>query len=153
MGDATIFHDSAFGPFIVDDQTGTAYVDPADADLVLTEPETYSVDAGEEPPSFIREFIERETSVEAIGDHPRRFEEYRLDVGESARVAGETDPDLATDIEGTHTTAIVSAGRAPKFFVTDDAALDLGKRMRQEALVRFLAGGVLLAMSYMFLVM
>lgn len=50
-------------------------------------------------------------------------------------------------------TAILDDGDAPKFLVTDDTDLDLGTRMRQEAFLYFLIGGILLAFSLMFFYM
>lgn len=142
--------DKEFGPFLVDDGTGTAYVDPSNADLVLTSGDEFEVEGGEDPPAFIREFLERETDVDPVGEYERRYEEHRLGVGEQVRVAGETDPDATPDLEEPVTAAIVDDGSAPKFLVTDDADLDLGSRMRQEALLYFLIAGVLFAFSFMF---
>ncbi|MFB6120508.1 MAG: hypothetical protein ABEJ68_05260 [Halobacteriaceae archaeon] len=150
MAWTTKHRDQEFGPFVVDDGTGSAYVDPADADLVLTSGDEYTVDGGEDPPAFVAEFLERETDVDPVGRYERRYEEYRLDLGEQARVAGETDPDATDGVEAPVVTAIVDDGGAPKFLVTDDTDLDLASRMRQEALLYFLLGGVLLAFSAMF---
>ena len=153
MAYQTKHRDKEFGPFIVDDGSGTAYVDPENADLVLTGGEEYTVEAGEEPPPFISEFLERETDVDTVGRYKRRYEEVRLDLDEQVRVAGETDPDPDVDSTEPVTTAILDDGDAPTFLVTDDTDLDLGSRMRQEALTYFLIGGVLLAFSFMFFYM
>jgi hypothetical protein len=150
MGWITKHSDQAFGPFVVDDGTGTAYVDPANADVVLTSGDEYTVEGGEDPPAFIREFLERETDVDPVGRHKRRYKEYRVDVDEPVRVAGETDPDSTGDAEESVQTALLDAGAAPKFLVTDDADLDLCSRMRQEAFLYFLIAGVLFAFAAMF---
>ena len=149
----TKYSDKEFGPFLVDDGTGTAYVDPENADLVLTSGDKYTVEGGEDPPPFISEFLERETDVDTVGRYKRQYMEVRVDVDEQVRVAGETDPDSNVDIEEPVMTAILDDGDAPKFLVTDDTDLDLGSRMRQEALVYFLIAGVLFAFSFMFFYM
>lgn len=146
----TKYSDKEFGPFLVDDGTGTAYVDPENADLVLTSGDKYTVEGGEDPPPFISEFLERETDVDTVGRYEREYEEVRVDLDEQVRVAAETDPDSNVEIEEPVMTAILDAGDAPKFLVTDDTDLDLGSRMRQEALVYFLIAGVLFAFSFMF---
>ena len=149
----TKYSDKEFGPFLVDDGTGTAYVDPENADLVLTSGDKYTVEGGEDPPPFISEFLERETDVDTVGRYQRQYIEVRVDVDEQVRVAAETDPDSNVEIEEPVMTAILDGGDAPKFLVTDDTDLDLGSRMRQEALGYFLAAGVLFAFSFMFFYM
>jgi len=150
MAWTTKHSDQEFGPFIVDDGTGTAYVDPTNADLVLTSGDEYSVEGGEDPPEFISGFLKQETKVDPVGRYKRRYKEYRVDLDEQVRVAGETNPDSNGDAEEPVMTAIQDDGSAPKFLVTDDTDLDLGSRMRQEALTYFLIGGTLLAFSFMF---
>jgi hypothetical protein len=149
----TKYSDKEFGPFLVDDGTGTAYVDPENADLVLSSGDKYTVEGGEDPPAFISEFLERETDVDTVGRYERQYMEVRVDVDEQVRVAAETDPDSNVEIEEPVMTAILDGGDAPKFLVTDDTDLDLGSRMRQEALVYFLIAGVLFAFSFMFFYM
>lgn len=148
MSYLTKYRDQEFGPFVVDDRTGTAYVDPEHADLVLSSGDEFAVDGGEDPPPFVREFVDRETDVDPVGRYRRRYKEYRIDVDEEVRVAGQTDPDAVRALDEPVTTVVSEAGAAPKFFVTDDADLGLGKRMLQETLVYFLAGAILLAISY-----
>ena len=145
----TKYSDKEFGPFLVDDGTGTAYVNPENADLVLTSGDKYTVEGGEDPPAFISEFLERETDVDTVGRYEREYEEVRVDVDEQVRVAAETDPDSNVDIEEPVMTAILDAGDAPKFLVTDDTDRGLGSRMLHEALFTFLAAGILFALSYM----
>lgn len=145
MGRSRKYSDTEFDPFVLDDGTGTAFVDPSDADVVLSDGDEIAVEGGEQPPEFVREFLERETSVEPVGRRKRWYTEYRLD-GE-ARVAGHTDPDIDPGLEHPPTTAVVEAGDAPKFVVTDDHDLTLGKRMLQEALLYFLVGGLLLVIA------
>jgi len=142
-----------FGPFLVDDGTGTAYVDPANADVVLTSGDEYTVEGGEDPPEFVRRFLERETDVDPVGRYERRYQEYRVDLDEPIRVAGEATPESNVDVETPVTTAILDGGDAPKFLVTDDTDLDLGSRMRQEAFLYFLVAGVLFAFSLLFFYM
>jgi hypothetical protein len=131
MAWTTKHRDQEFGPFIVDDGTGAACVDPANADLVLTSGDEYPVEGGEDPPTFISEFLERETDIDTVGRYKRRYREVRLDLDEQVRVAGETDPDSNVDLEEPVMTAVLDDGDAPKFLVTDDTDLDLGSRMQQ----------------------
>lgn len=153
MAYVTKYSDKEFGPFLVDDGTGTAYVDPENADLVLTSGDKYTVEGGEDPPPFISEYLEREMDIDTVGRYKRQYMEFRVDVDEQVRIAAETDPDSNVDIEEPVMTAILDAGDAPKFLVTDDTDLDLGSRMRKEALVYFLIAGVLFAFSFMFFYM
>lgn len=152
MAYTTKHRDQTMGPFVVDDGTGTAFVDPANADVVLTSGDEYTVEGGEDPPAFIQEFLQSETDVDTVGRYERRYEEVRLDLDEQVLVAGEVDPDANVDIDvgDPVVTTILDDGAAPKFLVTDDTDLDLGSRMWQEALVYFIMGGLLLAFSFMF---
>ena len=148
MGRTTKYSDTEFEPFVLDDGTGTAYVDPSDADIVLSSGDEFVVAGGDQPPAFIREFLERETSVKPVGKRKRWYREYRVDVDGDVRVAGQTDTGTVPALDVPVTTAVAEAGDAPKFVVTDDPDLGLGKRMLQEALIYFLIAGMLFVFAY-----
>lgn len=151
MAETTKYRDTDFMPFVLDDGTGTAYVDPAEADLLLTEDDEVTVDGGEEPPAFVKEFLARETSVDPVGRHERQYTEARLDVGGQVRVGGQADPDATPSLEEPATTAVVAAGDAPKFLVSDDHDLGLGRRLLQEAFLYFLVAAIFLGIAYFLL--
>lgn len=151
MGRITKHSESAIEPFVLDDGTGTAYVDPSNADVVLASDDEFEVEGGRQPPAFIEEFLEHETSVNPVGKHKRWYQEYRIELDGDVRVAGQADADAVPTVDDPVTTAVVAAGDAPKFLVTDDPDLGLGKRMLQEAFVYFLMSGVLFAFAYIML--
>lgn len=151
MATTTKYRDADFEPFVLDDGTGTAYVDPSDADLLLSDDVEITVAAGEEPQAVVREFLERETSVEPVGRYERQYTEARLDVDAAVSVGGQADPDVAAALEEPATTAVVAAGDAPTFLVSDDPDLGLGGRLLQEAFVYFLVAAICLAIAYVLL--
>ncbi|WP_284011003.1 hypothetical protein [Haloarcula pelagica] len=151
MGRNTKYSATEFEPFVLDDGTGTAYIEPSDADVVLTSGDEFEVEGGDHPPAFIGEFLDRETSVQPVASRKRWYREYRIDADGAVRVAGHAGVDAASAPDEAVTTAVVDAGDAPKFVVTDDPDLGLGKRMRQEALGNFLVGGILLVFAYFLL--
>ncbi|MFB6106325.1 MAG: hypothetical protein ABEJ70_05065 [Halobacteriaceae archaeon] len=140
--------ESDFEPFVLDDGTGTAYVDPGDADLLLSEDARTEVDRGEEPPTFVRTYLTRETDLDLVGNRERRYTEARLDIDGQVRISGQADPDAAPALDDPVTTAVVRAGDAPKFLVSDDPDLGLGRRLRQEAVVYLFLAAVCLAVAY-----
>jgi hypothetical protein len=151
MSKTTIYHDSDFEPFFVDDGTGTAYVDPGNADLLLTDNEEITVDGGVEPPTFVREFLDRETSVDPVAGVERQYTEARLDVDGQVRVGGQADPDAAPSLPEPVTTAVIAAGDAPKFLISDDPNVGLGRRLLHEAFMNFLIAAICLGIAYFFL--
>lgn len=148
MAYRTLYMDDGFGSFVVDDGTGTAYVDPTGADLVMESGDEVTVDGGEDPPARVREFLERETDVDPIGRRERRYTEVRVGVGDPVYVAGQADPRPVDGLEASATTAITERGDAPRFYVTDDPDTGLGRRLLGEALTSFLMAGILLAIAY-----
>lgn len=151
MAETTKYHDSDFEPFYVDDGTGTAYVDPSDADLLLKDNEEITVAGGERPPAFVREFLDRETSVDPVGQYERQYTEARLDVDGQVRVGGQADPDAAPSLEEPVTTSVTAAGDAPKFLISDDPDVGLGRRLLQEAFVYFLVATICIVIAYFLL--
>lgn len=151
MSEITKYRDSEFEPFVLDDGTGTAYVDPTDAELLLENDREVSVDDGDHPPPYVAEFLDRETDVDPVGRHTRHYRESRLDVGEDVRVGGQADPDAVPALDDPPRTAVVAAGDAPKFLVSDDADVGLGRRLLHEASLYFLVAAICLGISYFLL--
>lgn len=145
---STRYLDDGYRPFVVDDDTGTAFVDPDGAELLLTSGDEVVVDAGEQPPAHVREFLDRETDLDPVDSRRRRYREVRIGVGDPVRVAGQADPDAARDLDEPTTTAITERGDAPRFYVTDDPDRSLGRNLVSEAFVAFLAAAILLSVAY-----
>ncbi len=146
---STRYVDDGYRPFVVDDDTGTAFVDPDGAELLLTSGDEVVVDAGEEPPAHVREFLARETDIDPVDSRRRRrYREVRIGVGDSVRVAGQADPDAVHDIDEPVTTAVTERGDAPRFYVTDDPDRSLGRNLLSEAFGSFLAAAILLGIAY-----
>lgn len=148
MSWSTRYTDDGYRPFVVDDDTGTAFVDPDGADLLLTSGDEVVVDAGEEPPAHVREFLARETDFDPVDSRRRRYREVRIGVGDSVRVAGQADPDAALGLDEPATTAVTERGDAPRFYVTDDPDRGLGRNLVSEAFGSFLAAAILLGIAY-----
>lgn len=160
MGERTLYMDDGVQAFVVNDGTGTAYVDPENAELVLTSGDEVTVDAGDEPPASVREFLDRETDVDPVSRRRRRYTEVRIGVGDPVLVAGQATPESAAGLDGQAdpgpaegpggrtTTTITEAGDAQRFYVTDDTDKGLGRRLVEEALTSFLVASLLLAFAY-----
>lgn len=142
------YDDAAAEPFVVDDGTGTAYVDPSEADLQLNDDEDITVAGGEEPPAFVRDFLERETSVDPVSTQERQYTEARLDIDGEVRVAGQADPDAAASLQQPVTTALTAAGDAPRFLVSDDPDLGLVRQLLKETLLYFFFAAVCFVVAY-----
>lgn len=74
-------------PFFVDDGTGRVCVDPAGGDLRLGEEHTVAVDADEDIPAAIRDFVVDRPDV-ALGGDDRRFVESHVAPGDPVVVLG-----------------------------------------------------------------
>ena len=148
MGKSTRYTAGEHVPFVVDDDTGTAYVDPDDAEIVLSSGDEVTVPAGEEPPAHVGEFLDQETNLEPVSSHERRYMETRIAVGDPVLVAGQADPDADDGFDEPTTIAITERGDAPRFYVTDDPDHGLSSRLVREALVYFLVAAFLLALAY-----
>lgn len=148
MAYRTLYVDDGFGPFLVDDGTGIAYVDPTGAELVMKSGDEVAVGGGDDPPAHVREFLERETDVDPVGRRRRRYKEVRIGVGESVYVAGQADPEPFDGLDEPVTAAITERGDAPRFYVSDDPDTGLGRRLLGEALTSFVLAGILLAIAY-----
>ncbi|MFB6184868.1 MAG: hypothetical protein ABEI96_09965 [Haloarculaceae archaeon] len=142
--------DADFQPFVLDDGTGTVYVDPSDGDLLVSEDEEIVVDPGDDPPEFVREYLIRETDVDPVGQTERKYREARLEIDDQVRVSGHADPDAAPALDEPVTTAVVTAGEAPKFLISDDVDLGLRRRLLREATVYFLLA-ICFAVTYVVL--
>jgi hypothetical protein len=146
MGKTTKYIEDGYESFVVDDDTGVAYVDPDGADLLLTSGDEVTVEGGEEPPAYVREFLDRETDLDPVHRRTRRYKEVRIGVGDPVLVAGQASPDGIGD-RGT-TTAITERGDGPRFYVTDDPGHGLGRRLLNEAFVFFLIAAILFTVAY-----
>lgn len=148
MGRKPEYSDYDYAPsFVVEDDTGTAYVEPDGSSLRMELREKVTVPGGEEPPPNVREFIERETDLDPVHRRKRWVEEYRLPIGDPVYVAGQADPGAAPD--GSATTAIGDGLKTPTFFISDDPDHDLETQLWGGALVSFIAAAVLFAAAYM----
>lgn len=135
---STRYADDDAVPFLVDDGTGRAYVDPDGADLVLSSGDEVVVEAGETPPENISRFLERETSLGEVGSRRRRYKEARIAVGDPILVAGHADPSATPD-DHAATSSITAGGDAStRFYVTDDPSQGVTRRLLQEVLVYLL---------------
>lgn len=126
-------------PFLVDDGTGRAYVDPDGSDLVLSSGDEIIVEAGDAPPANVSRFLDRETSLGEVASRRRRYREVRLGVGEPVLVAGHADP--ASDAPGDEAVActVTADGDAStRFYITDDPSQGVTRRLLQEVFVYLL---------------
>lgn len=147
MGKTTKYIEDGYESFVVDDDTGVAFVDPDGADLLLTSGDEVTVEGGEEPPAYVREFLDRETDLDPVHRRTRRYKEVRIGVGDPVLVAGQASPDAARDLDGV-ATAITESGDAPRFYITDDPDHGLGRRLINEAFVFFLIAAILFTVAY-----
>lgn len=140
-------------PFLVENGTGSVWVDPTDADFHLEMEYEATLDPGENPPDEIRRLesdsptnagdgsesissaAEPETGVVSREDR-RRYREYRLDVGDSVDLFGEATPapdDAPTDVE----VAIRNGPETDLFAIVSDPQIDIEGALRKR-----IAGGV-----------
>ena len=117
-------------PFRIEDDTGSARVEPPGADLRLSRERRITVDGGDRPPDPIARFIEADDRVddqersidlrviELETGKDRRFTERRLDVGEEVHVLGTARFD---------TTAGRRSGEVNAVVGLDEAALSGGR--------------------------
>lgn len=146
MGDATEYRDEDVVPFVVDDETATAYVDPEGAEVRMSGQEEVTVEEGERPPEHIAAFIEEETDLDVVRNKKRWFREYRIAAGDEVYVAGTADLDGVTDGDHGATVAVDGDG-APRFFVSDDPDHGLDAQLLREVLVSFLAAALLFGVA------
>jgi hypothetical protein len=161
----TEYSQSNSRPFLLEDGTGTAWVDPTDAEFHMPVMDRVERDAGEEPPERFHEALTdgggatpggREAdAVVPVGDdggtsvvddhHRRRYPEYRLDPGEEVSVDGEARPAPdpgATD--GDPELAIGDGDSIPAYTISTDEDRDVGNELLQRAVGPILIGTLLL---------
>lgn len=147
-GETTKFAENDARPFVVDDGTGAAYVDPDGAEVLLTTDDEVSVPGGQEPPARVREFVERETDLDPVARRERHYEESRIDVGDTVYVTGSPDPDGAAGADAEATTALTDGPDVPRYYVSDDPEHGLSRRLLGEAFTAFLIAAILLGITY-----
>lgn len=111
------------GPFFVDDGTGQVCVDPTGGDLRLGEEHVEAVDADEDLPEAIREFIADRPDV-AFGGEDRRFVESHLPPGDDVVVIGEASHTFSGDypddtVIGAGDDAVLVAAGTPESVTRD----------------------------------
>lgn len=130
----TLHRNEGAVPFRVADDTGRILVDPAGADLSLTDGAEVEVDRGETAGGRIAQFLAT-TDVDpgeggefgigplsvSTGDR-RRYTERRLDVGERVHVYGPVERDLTAAEAAGDVNAAVRAEAGDGFFVVSDTA-------------------------------
>ncbi|RQH01769.1 GIDE domain-containing protein [Natrarchaeobius oligotrophus] len=125
----TIDSGGASRPFVVQDETGTAYVDPEGASLSLESERTRKTNAGGEP---VRDDGGWNVSVSAnipgigsAGIRNRRYTEKRLDVGGHCYAVGTAErPPAGVDAD----VAIVGTD-APTFLISDATEAETRRRL------------------------
>lgn len=135
----TKYHDTDSRDFFVDDGTGIAWVDPADAEFDLGVEEQFELDAGERPPEAAARVLDG-SDLSVVNDHnKRRFAEYRLDQGEEIHVAGVVNepPTVEGDDAGAVNVSVTDGDATPLFSVSTDPSADVGEKLKQRA-----AGGI-----------
>jgi len=123
--------------FLVEDNTGTAWVDPTSAEFDLAIEERIEVEAGERPPAPLRRILEQQTKLDVVNDHEnRRFTEYRLDDGEDVHVAGVVDaPPASDDPDAAPVDVTIADGEAtPLFSISDGDVRDVSGTLKERAM-------------------
>lgn len=141
-------------PFLVDDGTGTVPVDPAGADLRL-EAHTTRVDAGDEPPERIAEYVQQTDPVDPndqtwdlgvlelhVGND-QRFLERRLDPGEDVYVYGSVARPAEAPAWGSDRVDAEIGGGNP-FVVSDTSERKTAWRIARRPLAVAVAGAAIL---------
>lgn len=125
-------HDSH--PFLVEDETGAAYVDPTEAEYHLSRDYQRELEEGEEPPAGLREAVEA-LEIDAVSDDQRRYREFRLHEGDEVHVTGATGP-VPEGIRGLGsgpTVSLVDGEAAPIFSISNNPETDLGNELLSRA--------------------
>ena len=120
--------------FLVEDDTGTVQVDPADAELHF-DSHTTEVPRGEEPPESIARYINQSEAVDAQHDrsldlvvteltigNDQRFVERRLDVDESVHVYGDVERAPAGEWGSGLVDALLTRGEEAGILVISDTS-------------------------------
>lgn len=147
MGEVTEYWEDASVPFVVDDGTATAYVDPDGAEIKLSVQMEVTVEGGDEPPERIRAFLERETEMDTVHSRKRWFREHRIEAGDDVHVAGVADLDAVPDDVDEATVALVGDG-ATRFFVSDEPSHGLRDQLLREAFTAFFGAAFLFGFAW-----
>ncbi|WP_225334970.1 E3 ubiquitin ligase family protein [Halomicrobium urmianum] len=146
-------------PFLVDDGSGKARVEPAGAELHL-ESHVVRVDPGEKPPGRIAEYLAESDEVDPqdrtldlrvvelnLGNE-QRFVERRLDVDETAYVYGQAFEEASREWGSGVVNAVIRNGdRAPAFVVSDAPERATAWRMAKRPLLGVAVGLAALALA------
>lgn len=117
----TVYESVDAVPFLVTDGE-SLLVDPRGANLAFEVVESVMVDAGEKPPEPFASFARESYGAPLVADSHRRFQERRLDVGESVRVRGTVIPDPIIDSSAASYRPIVGKGDAGSQHVVWDSS-------------------------------
>lgn len=138
--------DGGMEPFLLDDETGTVYVDPENAEMSMASGDVVELGRNEEPPAWIRDFAEREPDVDPVHKYRREFIERRIEPGDTVYVAGQVS--RVGETADTDAVATLTDGPdTPRFFVSDDPDYGIGGKLLGEALVAFLIAGLVIGAS------
>jgi len=143
-------------PFLVEDETGSARVDPAGATLKFDE-QVVTVPGGEEPPASIAQYINRTEDIETQHDetvnlvvtelsvgNDQRFVERRLDVEESVYVYGDVERAPAGEWGSSLVDARLTRGQTETMVVSDTSERGTAWRLARRPLLFVLVGVVAL---------
>lgn len=152
-------------PFVVEDGSGTAWVDPTDAEFHLDLEESVELDSGQEPPERFRRALTDggpatesgrgpdatvygNESVTAVAENKRRrFQEFRLAEGQEVHVSAETHrvPEAAGGSDRRPSVTLADGSSTPVFSVSTDVDTDVDETLLSRAAGAILAGAVLVA--------
>jgi hypothetical protein len=135
----------------VTDDSGEVRVElPADADVTLDETET-KVQAGDEPPQEITEYLENEPAIDHASRHElgplsigerRRYKEGLIEPGEAVYVLGTAREKPDADW-GERAFVIDEPTDSGDFILSDKSEAELVREGKRGGLVSLLFGGVL----------
>ncbi|MFP8952878.1 GIDE domain-containing protein [Natrialbaceae archaeon A-arb3/5] len=139
----TVDSGSARRPFVLEDETGTAHVDPSSASLSMGTERTNSIDDESSLPPGLQSTSSGPLSISIggfnLGGNQMRYTEKRLDVGEDGYVFGqsESNPHWA-DVD----IALSDGPETPMFLVSDTGEAGTMRRFLQYGLGGVGAGTV-----------
>lgn len=144
---------SARRPFLLEDDTGTAYIDPDGASLSLSTERTSTIEETESLPSGLRSTVESPLSIDIgnialSGGRRLRYTEKRLDVGGRGYVFGQTEPS-PTGVDAD--VAIGKGDRGPTFLISDTGERETMRRLLLQGVGISAFGLLFLAMGSGFL--
>jgi len=142
----TLEEGSTYVPFLIEGTTGTVRVRPENADFRF-EDHSIRVDGGEEPPSRIKQYLQRTDAAdpqnkslnlgitELSYGNDQRFTERRLEPGEDAYVYGTVGRAQGGEWGSDLVSAAIEDGESiPEFVVSDTTEERTAARIRNSAL-------------------